>query len=286
MSSDVGVMKVGYSRRRAVAPPTILICGAILGLVVVAAVLGQRVAPHDPAAQDLVHGLAGPSREHWLGTDNLGRDVFSRVVAGTLSAISGPAVVALGGMVIGGALGMIAGYLGGFLGGGILRSADLLQALPGLLVAIVVLGILGGGYWTAVGVLIFLSIPIDVRVVRAATLEQRHRTYVEAARAMGLPSWKIVLRHIWPNVLPIVVANTFVVFAAAIVALASLSFLGLGVPPGATNWGKMLAENRSLITTRPIIALAPAVALILTAVSANIVGDWLYERLSDEGQHV
>jgi peptide/nickel transport system permease protein len=187
-------------------------------------------------------------------------------------------------MLIGNAIGLVAGYRGGFADTVVMRTVDLMYALPALLVAIVVGGVLGGGYWVAIAILIVLFSPYDARLVRGATLEQRGLPYVEAARALGLPPRRIMFRHIWPNLLPLVVANTFLNFAFALVTLAGLSFIGIGVDPGTPDWGRMLAESRTLLFDNPWAALAPGAMLVVTAVSMNLVGDWLYERLSDRGR--
>src|SRR5207247_8153966 len=152
------------------------------------------------------------------------------------------------------------------------------------LVAIVVVGVLGGGYFRAVALLVILYAPFDTRIVRGATLEQRSRPYVEAARTLGLPRRRIMFGHIWPNVLPVAVANATLAFAFSLVSLASLSFLGIGVGPGTADWGRMLADSRTLLFQNPATALAPGIALVITAASVNIIGDWLFERLSDRGR--
>ncbi len=206
------------------------------------------------------------------------------VVAGARSTLAGAALVAIGSMAIGNVLGLLAGYLGGWIDTAVRRWADLLLALPALLVTIVVAGIGGGGYALAVGLLVVLTSPADIRLVRSAVLEQRHRAYVEAAQTLGLSRFTVMTRHIWPNVLPVVVANTLLNFAGAIVALSSLSFLGLGVPPGAPDWGRMLSENRTLLYDNPSAALAPAVLIVAAAVALNLLGDRLFEAFSDRGR--
>jgi peptide/nickel transport system permease protein len=157
-------------------------------------------------------------------------------------------------------------------------------ALPGQLVAIVVVGVLGGGYFLAVAILIVLSSPYDTRLIRAATLEQRPRAYIEAARVLGLPGRRVAMAHLLPNLVPLIIASVFLGFAYALLALAALSFLGLGVGAGTPDWGRMLAEGRTLLFKNPAAALAPGAMLILTAASMNLVGDWLAERLSDRGR--
>ncbi|MFD7427162.1 ABC transporter permease [Streptomyces sp. NPDC059814] len=258
-------------------------CSVLLVLFTLAATVGRLLLP-DWDAQDLATGAAMPGGGHLLGTDELGRDITGMVVAGARSTLAGAALVALGSMVIGNVLGLLAGYRGGWIDSVVRRWADLLLALPALLVTIVVAGIGGGGYALAVGVLVVLTSPADIRLVRSAVLEQRHRAYVEAAETLGLSRFTVMTRHIWPNVLPVVVANTLLNFAGAIVALSSLSFLGLGVPPGAPDWGRMLAENRTLLYDNPSAALAPAVLIIAAAVALNLLGDRLFEAFSDRGR--
>lgn len=258
-------------------------CFAVVGVVAAMAVLGPVVAPHDPNRQDLQAALSSPGGAHLLGTDALGRDILSRVIAGARSAVVGPLLVAVGSMLIGNLLGLLAGYRGGRVDALIMRWVDLMYALPGLLVAIVVVGAVGGGYWMAVALLILLTAPFDTRVVRGATLEQAPRPYVEAARTLGVSDTRIMISHVWPNVAAVTVANTFLVFALALVSLAGLAFLGLGVDPGQPDWGLMLAESRRLLFDNPAAAVAPGAMIILTATSMNLIGDWLYERLSSRG---
>jgi peptide/nickel transport system permease protein len=270
--------------RRRGFPVTIALSFTFVALVAVCAIFGSLIAPKDPAAQDLLVGVSPPSSDYWLGTDDLGRDVFSRTIVGAQTAVVGPILIALGAMFIGNVLGLLAGYKGSWPDSVILRWVDLMYALPGLLVAIVIVGVLGGGYFLAVALLILLTAPYDTRIVRGATLEQRPLPYVEAARTLGLPASRIMTRHIWPNVLPFALANTFLNFAFALVTLSALSFLGLGVGPGTADWGRMLAESRTLLFDNPAAALAPAFMIVMTAACMNLIGDWFYEWLSDRGR--
>ena len=266
--------------------PSVVVVAAIavLALVLVCALFGPWLAPQDPNAQDLFVGLSGPSGEHWFGTDDLGRDIFSRTIAGARSAVVGPLIIAVGAMLIGAILGVVAGYNGGPVDSGISRWVELVYALPALLVAIVVVGVFGGGYFLAVLLLVILFSPVDTRIARGATLEQRNRPYVEAARLLDLPRWQIMYRHIWPNVMPYSLANAFLTFAFALVSLAALSYLGLGVGPGAADWGRMLSESRTLLFDNAAAAVAPGLAIAVTAVSVSIVGDWVSERFSQQGR--
>jgi peptide/nickel transport system permease protein len=279
---DLGVT-TSLRRRRRFGSPLIILSFVVAGSVFVLAVLGHLIAPQDPSAQNFVIGLSKPSGAHWFGTDPLGRDVFSRVLVGARTAIVGPLVITIASTVIGNLLGVLAGYKGGTIDASIMRWVDLMWSLPGLLVIIVVAGALGGGYWLAVGLMILFFSPGDARIIRGATLEQTPRPYVEAARTLGVSDTRIMLRHIIPNVSPITVAQAFLIFAGTIVGMAGLSFLGLGVRPGTADWGLMVAEGRDQLFANPASVLAPAAMLVLTATSVNLIGDWMFERLSGRG---
>ena len=271
------------TRRTRRVSPAIALCVLVMAVMTVVALLGDAVAPTDPSSQDVFAGLTKPSAAHWLGTDELGRDVFSRLIAGTRAALLGPAVIALGSFLVGNVLGLIAGYYGGTSDSIVMRWVDLMLAIPALLVVIVVSGATGGGYWVAVGLLLALTIPFDTRVVRGATLEQTPLPYVEAAKTLGISSRRIMLLHIWPNVSATAVANTFLVFTVSLISLSGLSYLGLGSSPGSADWGLMLAEGQQYLFLNPVATLVPALLIIIAAVAMNLLGDWLQERLSTRG---
>jgi peptide/nickel transport system permease protein len=259
-------------------PLIILFAMAVIAAVILCAVFGTAIAPYAPDTQRLLIGDKPPSAAFLAGTDLLGRDVLSRVIHGARTALVGPIVVAAGAFTIATLLGLLSGYLGGFVDSAIMRWADFMLALPGPLVAIVVVGVVGGGYWIAVLVLVILFTAPDTRIVRSAVLEQRPRPYIDAARTLGVSKTRILFVHILPNVLPLVLAYVLLDFAFALVNLAGLSFLGLGVQPGTPDWGRMLFENRNILFANPVGLLLPAAMIILTAVSMNLIGDWLAER--------
>jgi peptide/nickel transport system permease protein len=261
----------------------LVVCLVLVAGVVVLAIFGKLIAPQDPNSQDLAHALAKPSSAHWLGTDALGRDVFSRVLVGARTAVEGPLVIAAISMLIGNMLGLFAGYRGDLADTLLMRWVDFMLAVPSLLVIVVIAGALGSSYWLAVFVLAVLTVPIDARVVRGATIEQVPRPYVEAAKTLGVSNRRIMVQHIWPNVSAVAVANAFLIFAGSLVALAGLSFLGLGAPPGTADWGQMLGENRTLIFANPSAVLAPGAAIVLVAASVTLLGDWLYEWIASRG---
>jgi peptide/nickel transport system permease protein len=251
-----------------------------VALVVVVAIAANWISPLDASDQNLADSGQGPSGSHWLGTDQLGRDIFSRILVGARTGLIGPAVIALGAGLIGTLVGLLAGYAGGIVDAVVMRAIDLVYAVPPLLVAIVLVGIFGGGYWLAVGVLIALSAPGDVRIVRAAVMGQRELPYVAAARTVGVGPVRIALRHVLPNVTPTVAANVLLQFVVGLIALSGLAFLGLGVDAGTADWGLMIAENRGILDLNPWAVIAPAVCISLLAIAVTVIGDRVFEVLT------
>jgi len=284
-SGPVVPPRLGLARRiRRRWPLSIVLALVYLAIVGVVAVTGPLLAPQDPGAVGAAESLAEPSAAHLLGTDDLGRDVFSRVVAGARSSVGGPLAIASGVLLVATALALLAAYRGGWVDSVLGRVTDLIFSLPALLVAIVVVGVVGGGYAVAIAVLIVLNIPQNFRIIRAAALEQRVLPYVEAAECVGARPGRVMVRHLLPNVLGFVLACFCLRFTFAIVELSSLSFLGLGVPAGSADWGRMVSEYRLFLEVNPWASIGPVLALILTAASMNIVGDWVYDRVSRSGR--
>ena len=277
-------------RRRAFARslfagPAPIVGAAIGAIVLLCAILAPLIAPHDPNAQALTLAqkppmwLAGGERGYVLGTDDLGRDILSRIIWGArVALIVGFSVVAIGG-TIGVALGLTAGYVGGFVDDVIARFADIQLAFPLVLLAIAIVGVVGPGLWTIIGTLGVTSWVQYARVVRAETLALRDREFVQAAVATGLSPARIMLRHILPNVASsISVLATFEV-ARAIILESALSFLGLGVPPSTPSWGAMLADGRQYLDTSWWLGLFPGLAISLTVLGTNLFGDGLRDAL-------
>jgi peptide/nickel transport system permease protein len=282
MTSETVRLRIASRARRV--PISVLACFAVLLLVALAAAFGGLLFP-DAMRQDIITGLVPPNTYgHVFGTDDLGRDVLAMSVAGAGSALLGPLCVAAGSMVIGIALGTLAGYERGRIDFVISRWTDLLLALPLLLAAIVVAGVLGGGYWVTVVLLVLLFSPSDTRIVRAGVLEQSARPYVEASQMLSLSRWKVMFVHILPNVSTLIITNVMLNIAFAIVAFSSLSFLGVGVPPGTADWGAQLAANREIMFDNPAAVFLPALLIITVACAVNLVGDWLGQRLAQHGQ--
>jgi len=259
--------------------------GLLLVLAILAAaLLSSLLAPFDPQLQSLADRLlppfsqAGDGSFHLLGTDQLGRDLLSRLVYGArVSLLVGLGASLLAGLV-GVLLGLAAGYLGGWVDDLVTRLADVQLALPYILLAIAMLAILGGSLVNIILVLSLAQWVTYTRVVRSGVLSIREREYVLAARALGIAPVMIMLRHILPNVLaPVIVIATFAV-AQSIVAEAGLSFLGLGVPAGIPSWGGMLADARSYLVIAWWLAAIPGLAITVTVIGVNLLGDWLRDR--------
>jgi peptide/nickel transport system permease protein len=263
-----------------------LLAVAILLLVVFAAIFGPSLSPLDPNRQDIMTRLADPmteGRRHvvfLLGTDTLGRDVFSRLLYGArVSLLVGICAILVGG-TIGVVAGLVSGYFGGWVDDVIMRLGDIQLAFPFILLAIMFLVILGPGVTNIIIVLGIGQWVTYARIVRAQTLSLREKEYVEAARALGDPTFFIIFRTILPNIIaPLTVIASFNV-AAVILSEASLSFLGLGVPPNVPTWGAMLADSRDqLMANKWWLAFYPGMAIVLTVLSFNILGDWLRDFL-------
>lgn len=280
---DVPVAKKRGRLGRALrTPPVVTLSLLILVVVTICAVFGSLITPHDPATQDLLAVAQKPSAEHWLGTDNLGEDVLSRVMVGSWTALIGPLLIAIGSLLLGGVAGLLAGYRGGRIDAALMRVVDFVFAFPHLLIILVVGGLVGGGYTVGVLLLVVFLSPHVARLVRGAVLQQRELPYVEAARSMGVSNTRIMFVHVLPNVRALALASAFVSFSVGLVALSSLSFLGVGVPPGTADWGRMLVENRLIVQQTPWASVAPGLAIVLTAAAMNVAGDWLFERLTED----
>ena len=257
-------------------PALVWLSLGFVALVVVLTLIGPMFS-QSPIDQDLFAISVPPTAGHWLGTDELGRDVLARLITGAKTAIMGPFIVAIFGLIVSAGIGIYSGYSGGLADNIIMRIVDFVVALPGLLIAIVLVSVLGGGYWLAIAVLSFLNVQGDIRIVRGAALKERRLTYVEAARAVGVPPTRIMFWHILPNLLALLAATFAVDFGGALVALAGLAFLGMGAEIGSPEWGSMLAEGQALLFGNPAAALAPALAIILLTISVNLIGDWVYD---------
>jgi peptide/nickel transport system permease protein len=258
--------------------------GAVAGLIVIAtfialAVLAPWIAPYDPIATSWTLVRKPPSALHWFGTDELGRDILSRIIYGARASLMAGAIsvgIALG---VGVPFGMLAGYRGGLLDALISRITDAMLACPFLILAIALAAFLGPSLGNAMIAIGISTTPIFVRLTRGQTLSVKVEDYVEAARAIGNPRWRIALFHILPNIMPALLIQATLSIAAAIIAEAALSFLGLGQQPPAPSWGSMLNAAQRFLTNAPWMALWPGFAIFLVVLSFNLVGDGLRDAL-------
>ncbi len=246
----------------------------------VAAVFAPRIAPYDPAAIDLTHRLAAPEANHWFGTDELGRDILSRVIFGARISL----FVAVSVVACSLALGLLVGGIAGFYGGALDVALNVFvmnafMALPGILLAIALVAFLGPGMRNLILALSLGGWVGYARLVRAQVLAVREREFVEAARAIGASDLRIFTRHILPNILQPLIVQSAIGMAGAVLAEATLSFLGLGVPPPAASWGNMLNDARSHLFDSPHMVVFPALAIMFCVLSFNFLGDALRDYL-------
>src|SRR5215211_3209303 len=258
--------------------------GAVAGLAVIAAfvllaLFAPLVVPYDPIATSWSLVRKAPSAQHWFGTDDLGRDIFARVIYGARASLMAGAISVGIALCIGVPFGLLSGYRGGFIDGLISRITDAMLACPFLILAIALAAFLGPSLGNAMIAIGISATPIFVRLTRGQVLSVKSEDYVEAARAVGNPHWRIALRHILPNVLPALLVQATLTIATAIIAEASLSFLGLGQQPPAPSWGSMLNAAQRFLVNAPWMAVWPGLAIFVTVLSFNLLGDGLRDAL-------
>jgi len=270
------VAEIPAARVRVLALPTrALVGGALLLALVVTGLFAPLLAPHDPLHQDLARHLEPPSRAHPLGTDRLGRDVLSRLIFGTRISIGVGAAAVAGALTLGVLLGTIAGYGGRVADEVVMRVTDVLLAFPGILLAIALAAILGPSARNVVIALTVMGWPAYARLTRAEVRAAASRDATRAAEALGATPLRVAVKHLLPSARPALVVQATFGVAGAVVAEASLSFLGLGAPPPAPSWGAMLAEARSFLLVAPHLLIAPAAALGVTVLAIQLLGDGL-----------
>jgi peptide/nickel transport system permease protein len=258
--------------------------GAVVGLIVITtfivlALLAPWIVPYDPVTTSWALVRRPPSALHWFGTDDLGRDILSRVVFGARASLIAGAISVGIALSVGVPFGLLAGYRGGFVDALISRITDAMLACPFLILAIALAAFLGpslGNAMIAIGV---STTPVFIRLTRGQTIGVKVEDYVEAARAIGNPPWRIALFHILPNILPALLVQATLSIAAAIIAEAALSFLGLGQQPPAPSWGSMLNSAQRFLTNAPWMALWPGLAIFMVVLSFNLIGDGLRDAL-------
>jgi peptide/nickel transport system permease protein len=247
--------------------------------MVVLALLAPWIAPFDPLATSFALVRKAPSSAHWFGTDEVGRDVLSRVISGGRASLAAGVISVSIAIGLGVPVGMLAGYAGGVLDAVVSRVTDAMLAVPFLILAIALAAFLGPSLGNAMIAIGITATPIFVRLARGQVMNVRAEDYVEAARAVGNPPARILLRHVLPNILPPVIVQATLAIAAAIIAEASLSFLGLGQQPPAPSWGSMLNTAQRFLTQAPWMAVFPGIAIFLTVLAFNLLGDGLRDAL-------
>ena len=258
--------------------------GAVLGLIVISifillALFASFVSPYDPIATSWTLVRRPPSAAHWFGTDELGRDVLARVIYGARASLLAGAISVSIALTVGVPLGLISGYRGGFLDALISRITDAMLACPFLILAIALAAFLGPSLSNAMIAIGISATPVFIRLTRGQVMSVKVEDYVEAARAMGNPPWRIALFHILPNIMPALLVQATLSVAAAIIAEAALSFLGLGQQPPAPSWGSMLNAAQRFLTNAPWMAIWPGLAIFLVVLSLNLLGDGLRDAL-------
>ncbi|HYE48066.1 MAG TPA: ABC transporter permease [Azospirillaceae bacterium] len=259
--------------------PRVAVGGALALAVVAASAAGVIATPYDPVAVDLAARIEPPSAAHWLGTDQFGRDLLSRLMAGGHKSLLISLAAVLGALLAGVPLGVVAGYAGGWVDRAIGTVLDALMAFPSILVALGIMSVLGPSEGGVVLALALAYAPAVTRVARASALSSRRREFVDAARVLGMPAPAILLRHVLPHCVAPVGVLAASLLAAALLTESALSFLGVGVPPPAPTWGGMLAEGRPFIGLADWLTIFPGLAIALTLLAINLLGDALRDRL-------
>jgi len=252
---------------------------AVLGLLIFLALFAGVLAPYDPNEQTLTSVLQAPSAAHLFGTDDLGRDILSRVIFGSRVSLE-VGLISVSVALVGGCLiGLVAGYWGGLVDEGLMRAMDALAAFPALILALAITAALGMGIGNAMIAIGVVYIPGFARLVRGQALSVRERDFVMAARALGAGNGRIVLRHIWPNVTAPIIVQASLSVGFAIITEAALSFLGVGVRPPTASWGSMLSEGYQYLETAPWMSIAPGAAIFVAVLGMNLLGDGLRTAL-------
>ncbi len=278
-SAGIGLDTRGQVWRRIVRNRKAVVGGTFLLIIVLAAIFADVVAVHDPAAQNLRNRLQPPSAEHWLGTDQFGRDMFSRIVHGArISLRVGFISVGLA-LLAGGTMGLLAGYYGGWMETVFMRLVDILLALPSFLLALAIVSTLGPSLTNVMIAVGIAYTPGFARVMRSSVLSVRQLDYVAAAQAAGASDLRIMFRHVLPNALNPMIVHSTLALAGSILAAAGLSFLGMGAQPPTPEWGSMLNSARSFIRAAHHVVTYPGLAIMITVLCLNLLGDGLRDAL-------
>lgn len=267
------IMKQLLRNRRAV------VGGIVLLIIAFMAILAPYVTTHDPVKQNIRNQLQPPSREHFFGTDQFGRDIYSRVIYGARLSLRVGFLAISFALVVGCFLGLVSGYYGGWLDMIVMRVIDILLALPGFLLALSIVAALGPGLENVIMAIGVSYIPSFARMMRSAVLATRELDYVDAAQALGASDWRIIFQHILPNSISPIIVLTTLSMAGAILSAAGLSFLGMGAQPPTPEWGSMIATARPFIRVSHWAVTVPGLAIFITVMCLNLVGDGLRDAL-------
>lgn len=251
----------------------LLIFGVLAAALILCSFFSERLTPYDPYLQDLTIAKQAPSAEHLLGTDRYGRDMLSRVIAGSRASIFSTLLLVAVTAILGTAVGVLCGWVGGMTDTVLMRVSDVFLAFPGLVFALAVAGTLGGGLQNAMIALAAISWPKYARIARSQTLSQKETQWMKAVRLSGSGTGKIILKHILPNILGPILVTSVLDIGTMMMELAALSFLGLGAKPPIPEWGSMMSDTRSLMTTSPWITFSPGIAIFLSVMIFNLLGD-------------
>ncbi len=251
----------------------LILFGTLAGILVLASAFSQYLTPYDPYLQDLSNAKAAPSALHLLGTDRYGRDMLSRVIAGSKTSVFSALFLVAVITVVGTAVGILCGWCGGLLDTFFMRISDIFLAFPGLVFAMAVAGCLGGGLHNAILALTAISWPKYARLARSQTLSKKEMTWMRAARLSGSGTWKLLVKHLLPNIMGPILVTAMLDIGTMMMELAALSFLGLGAKPPTPEWGSMLSDTRSLMTISPWIPFSPGIAIFVSVMIFNLFGD-------------
>lgn len=261
------------------------IAGAIVVLIFfVLAIFAPLIAPYDPTHIEMSKKLDPPSSEHWLGNDDKGRDIFSRLLYGARISLTVGILSTVLGAIIGIVLGVVAGYYGRWVDSLIMRICDVLLAFPGILLALAIVSILGPSTTNVIIAVAFFAIPTFARIVRGSTLSVKKLEYVDAIKAMGSSDFRIIFKHILPNITSPIIVQATLYIASAIITASALSFLGLGTQPPTPEWGTMLAQGRSYIAQAPHLTLFPGLVILIVVIGFNLFGDGLRDALDPKSK--
>jgi ABC-type dipeptide/oligopeptide/nickel transport system permease subunit len=261
----------------------VVVFGMVIILVfIVAAIFAPWLAPYDPDKIDMNNALLQPGKAHWLGTDSLGRDTFSRTIYGTRISLEIGLIVVVLGSAAGMALGLIAGYFGGWIYAIVMRIVDTMMAFPMLVLALLIASLLGGGLNNVIMALAFAMVPAYARLMCGQVMSVKENDYILAGRSMGASHMRIMLRHLAPNCFPPLIVMMTMMLGTTILAEAGLSFLGIGVQPPIATWGNMVNDGRQYLLSNPILSFAPGLAIMLVVYAFNMVGDGLRDALDPQ----